>query len=63
MTYIKWLLYKATSPFDDVVLQGHVITKSHYISTTRVFMASKLDRIVTYLDGLLLIYSPDPLIT
>ena len=33
------------------------------ISTTRVFMATKLDRIITYFDGLPLIYSTDPLIT
>ena len=45
------------------VLQGHVTNESHYISTTRVSIATKIDRILTYFDGLLLIYSLDPLIT
>ena len=41
-----------------VVLQGHVPTKN--ISTTRVPMANKLGRIITYLDGLLPAKSHDP---
>ena len=45
-----------------MVLQGHVTSKHYYISNTRASMATKLDRIVTCLDRLLLIYSSDPLI-
>ena len=40
--------YKPSSPFDHVVLHGHV-TKTCYISTTRVPMVSKLGRMITYL--------------
>ena len=36
-----------------MVLQGHVTNENHYISTTRVPMATKLRRTVTYFDGLL----------
>ena len=36
-----------------MVLQGHMTNKNHYISTTRVPMATKLGRMVTHLDGLL----------
>ena len=45
------------------VLQNHVTNESYYISTTTVSMATTFYRIATYLDRLLLIYSPDPLIT
>ena len=55
--------HKVTWPFDHVVLQDHLINESHYISIIRVYMATKLDRIVTYLDGLLLLYTSDSLIT
>ena len=46
-----------------MVLQGHVTSKNHDISTTRVPIATKLGRMITYLDGLLPIKSCDPLIT
>ena len=45
-----------------MVLQGHVKNKNHYISITRVPMATKLGRMMTSLDGLLPIMSHDPLI-
>ena len=54
--------HKAIQSFDHVVLQGHVISESYYASTTRISMATTLNNIVTYLDGLLLIYSPNSLI-
>ena len=46
-----------------MILQGHVSNKNHWISFTRVPMATKLDRIVTYLDGILPIKSHDSFIT
>ena len=49
--------------FDHVVLQGHVKNKNHYISSTKVPMATKLGRMITYLDSLLPLKSQDPLIT
>ena len=36
--------------------------KNHYISITRVFMGTKLGRMIASLDGLLPIMSHDPLI-
>ena len=62
MTYLDELLYKLTRTFDRVVLQGHVTNESHYMSTNRVSIATKLDRIVTYLNDFLMIHSLDPLI-
>ena len=47
-------------PFSHVVLQDIVTNQNHYISTTAVSMAIKLDRMVTYLDGLLPRKSNDP---
>ena len=55
--------HKVIQRFDYVVSQGHVTNKSHYISTNTVPMANKLDRMVTYLDGLLPIKSHDSWIT
>ena len=46
-----------------VVLQCHVTNKNHYISSTRVPMATKLDRMVTYFERLLTIKSFYALIT
>ena len=43
--------------------QDHVTNGKHRPSTTRVPMATKLGRMITYLDGLLPIKSHDPLIT
>ena len=43
-----------------MVLQGHVTNENHYISTIRVPMATKLKRIITYMNGLLHINSHDP---
>ena len=49
--------HKVTQRPDHVVLQCHVTNENHYISTTRVPMATKLGRMVTCLDGLLKITS------
>ena len=46
-----------------MVLQGHVTNENHYISSTRVPMATKLSRMIIYLDGFLSIKSFDPLIS
>ena len=46
-----------------VVLQCHVTNKNHYISSTKVSMATKLDRMVTYFERLLTIKSFYALIT
>ena len=40
-------------------LQGYVINENHYISTTRSPMATKTGRVGNYLEGLLLIKSPE----
>ena len=44
-----------------MVLQGHLTNENHYISTTRLPITTKFDRMVTYLDGLLLKKLKDPL--
>ena len=49
--------------FDHVVLQGQVANRSPHISITRLSMATKLGRMIAFLDGLLPIMSHDPLIT
>ena len=65
---LEWWLTSGASKrkivyhFDLVVLQGHRTNKNHYISTTRVSMATKLGMMVTYLDGPLPIKSHDPFI-
>ena len=43
--------------------QDHLRNYNHYISITRVPMATKLGKMITYLDWLLLIKSHDPLIS
>ena len=48
--------------FGHVVWQGHVTNKNHYISTTRVPVATKHGRMVTYPDWLLTIKSLGALI-
>ena len=45
VTDLDELLYKVTLTFDHVVLQGHVTRESHYMSTTRVSITTKLDRL------------------
>ena len=45
--------HKMTQHSVHVVLQCHVTNKNHYISFTRVPMATKLDTMVTYLERLL----------
>ena len=40
----------------------NVINEHHYITTTKMLMAAKLGRMITYLDGLLPTMSHDPLI-
>ena len=44
---------KVKKCFDNMVLQGHVTNKNHYISTIRVPMTTKLSRRITYFHGLL----------
>ena len=56
-------LHKVTEPFDLMVFQGHPTNENRYIATATVPMATKLGRMVTYLDGLLPMKSHDPLIT
>ena len=55
--------HKVKQRLDHMVLQVHVTSKSHYTSTTRVLMATKLGSMITYLDGLLSIKSHDPVIS
>ena len=55
--------HKVIKRFDHVVLQGYVTNENHYIFPTRVSMATKRGRMITYLDGLLPIKSLDSLIT
>ena len=55
--------HKVTWHFDHVVLEDQLTNWNHYVSPTKVPMATKLGRIVTHLDGLLPIKSHDPLIT
>ena len=55
--------HKVKQRLDHMVLQVHVTSKSHYTSTTRVLMATKLGSMMTYLDGLLPIKSHDPVIS
>ena len=55
--------HKVIWPFGHVVLYDHVTNQSHYIFTTTVSIATKLGRMVTQLDGLLLIKLHDSLIT
>ena len=40
---------------DHMVLQSHVTNKNHYISATRVLMATKVGRTVAYFESLLTI--------
>ena len=40
-----------------MVFQSHVTNENYYISTTRVFMTTKLGRAVTYFERLLTIKS------
>ena len=44
--------HKIIWPFDHVVLWDHTTKKSHFISTTTVPMATKLSRVVSYLQAL-----------
>ena len=46
-----------------MVLQGHVTNENHYISTTRVPMATKLGTIITQFDCFLAIEAYGSLIT
>ena len=49
-------------PFDHVIVEDYVINYNQYFSITTVPIATKLGRVVTYLDGLLLIKLHDSLI-
>ena len=60
-----WLILKGSKTGslqhpDLGVLQSHVADEDHYFSTSRVPMASKLDRMVAHLDGLLPIKFHNP---
>ena len=50
-----YLHYKVIQCPDHMVLQSHVTNGYHYTSTTRVPMAAKLGRMVTYFERLLTI--------
>ena len=61
-----WLAMTGSHPtwsFDQIVSRKHVTNKNHYVSITRVPMATKLGRVVTCNDGFLPIKPHDPLIT
>ena len=62
---LSWMApnLKITKHSVHVVLQCHVTDKNHYISSTTVPMATKLDRMVTYFERLLTIKSFYVLIT
>ena len=53
--------HKVIECFDQVVLQNHVTKKKH-ISTTKDPMATKLGKVITYVDGLIFTKSHDSLI-
>ena len=60
VTYLEGLLTIKSFHCLIIGLQGQGLNKNNYISTTRVFMATKLGRMITYL---LPINSHDSLIT
>ena len=62
--YIQWgaSFHKVKRPFDHVALQGLMTDKIRYISTTKMTVAMKLGRVVTYKGELPPIKSQDPLI-
>ena len=43
-----------------MILQGHVTNENYYISTIRLTMATKLGRMVTYLDRVSTLKVTDP---
>ena len=53
VTYLDGLKHKVMQHFDQRGLYDYSSNKNDYTSTTKVFLATKLDRIVTYLDRLL----------
>ena len=53
---------KVTRHFDHMVLRDHLTWQTKNISDSRVLMANKLGRMVTYLDGVLPIKSHETLI-
>ena len=55
--------HKVTQRPDHVIFLSHVTNKNHYISTTRMRIATKLCRMVAHLDRLLLTKSHEYLIT
>ena len=56
------LIDKVTWPFDFVVLQDHVKSLNHYISSSVATMATTFGRMVTYFESLLSIKSYEPLL-
>ena len=44
---------KFTQRSDNIVLQSHVTNENYYMSTTRVPVATKRDRMVAHIDRLL----------
>ena len=63
VTYLKGYNHKIIEGFDHVVFKGDVTNENHYISSTRLPMATKIGQMVTYLDKILPIKSHELLIT
>ena len=63
--HLTWgaFIHKVIWPSHHMVFRDHVKAKSYYIFTTRVPIAIKLGKMVTYLEGLLPIKSHGPFIT
>ena len=53
--------HKITCPFDYVVLQKHVTNENHYLPTTSGSIATRLGRILSYLEQLPLIKLLNPM--
>ena len=57
-----FMMHKVTWCFDHIVLQDRLTNQNHYTSTITVPMSTKLENMLTYLDGLLPIKSHGPFI-
>lgn len=55
--------HKTTWPFNDVVLWDHMTNYNHYIPTTTMHVATKLDQVVICFDGSSPTRSKDNLVT
>ena len=62
-----WLTLRGSNPQNHMMLWSRSLSKlsdkNHYVSTTRRVIATKISRMVTYLDGLLIIRSHGSLFT